>query len=112
MSNFPLYDNLFSEVDTNEDLSIKEKDDFIKMIKDIDQVGCELIYVLIRVYQLENTEDKSTFKLPFGGKFIKDDIKFDLNELPNKLKHILYKFINIHTKNTLEEKKDILENEI
>ena len=57
MSNFPLYDNLFSEVDTNEDLSIKEKDDFIKMIKDIDQVGCELIYVLIRVYQLENTED-------------------------------------------------------
>ena len=61
------------------------------------------MYVLIRVYQLENTDDKSTFKLPFGGKYIKDDIKFDLNELPNKLKHMLVKFVDIHSKKIEEE---------
>lgn len=105
MSNFPLYDNLFNEVhDMNEDLTDKQKDEFMKLIKNIDVIGSELIYVLIRIYQLENTEDKSTFKLPFGGKFIKEEIKFDLNELPNKLKHMLYKFVNIHKKSSEEEK--------
>ena len=102
MSNFPLYDNLFNEITTNEDLSDKQKDEFMKLSKTLDVTGYEIIYVLIRVYQLENTEDKSTFKLPFGGKFLKEDIKFDLNALPNRLKHMLHKFINIHVK-TMEE---------
>ena len=104
MSNFPLYDTLSNDIiDNPEDLSTKEKDEFLKMVKQIDSNGYEIIYVLIRVYQLENTEDKSTFKLPFGVKFIKDDIKFDFDELPNKLKHILYKFIHIHNKTLSEE---------
>jgi hypothetical protein len=103
MSNVPLYDNLFNEITTNEDLSDKQKDEFMKMVKTLDVTGYEMIYVLIRVYQLENTEDKSTFKLPFGGKFLKEDIKFDLNSLPNRLKHMLYKFINIHVKTMAEE---------
>ena len=104
MSNFPLYDTLSNDIiDNPEDLSTKEKDDFLKMVKKIDSNGYEIIYVLIRVYQLENTEDKSTFKLPFGGKFIKEDIKFDFDELPNKLKHILYKFINMHNKTLSQE---------
>ena len=102
MSNFPLYDNLFNDITTNEDLSDKQKDEFMKLSKTLDMSGYEIIYVLIRVYQLENTEDKSTFKLPFGGKFLKEDIKFDLNALPNRLKHMLYKFIHIHVK-TMEE---------
>jgi hypothetical protein len=103
MSNFPLYDTLFKDVNTNEDISNKEKEQFIKLVKNLDQLGYELMYVLIRVYQLENTDDKSTFKLPFGGKYIKDDIKFDLNELPNKLKHMLVKFVDIHSKKIEEE---------
>ena len=103
MSNFPLYDTLFNDVNTNEDISDKEKEQFIKLVKSLDQIGYELMYVLIRVYQLENTDDKSTFKLPFGGKYIKDDIKFDMNELPNKLKHMLLKFVNIHSKKIEEE---------
>ena len=103
MSYFPLYDTLFNEITTNEDISDKEKEQFIKLVKSLDQIGYELMYVLIRVYQLENTDDKSTFKLPFGGKYIKDDIKFDLNELPNKLKHMLVKFVDIHSKKIEEE---------
>jgi len=102
MSNFPLYDDLLKKVREDE-LTIKEKDEFMKIIKNIDDNGAELIYALIRTYQLENCEDKSTFKLPFGGKFVKDDIKFDLNELPNELKHILYQFVLVHHKTSQEE---------
>jgi len=102
MSNFPLYDNLNKNL-PSEELTTKQKDKFMKYVKDIDINGSELIYALIRVYQLENSEDKSTFKLPYGGKFIKYDMKFDFNELPNELKHILFKFIQIHIKTMKEE---------
>jgi hypothetical protein len=103
MSNFPLYDNLSSDIITNTDLSSKEKDDFMKIIKNVDSDAFELIYALIRTYQLENCDDKSTFKLPFGGKFVKNDIKFHLDDLPNNLKQIIYKFLLIHKKKIEEE---------
>ena len=91
-----------------EEITVKQKDKFIKLVKDIDEYGSELIYALIRFYQLENSDDKSTFKLPYGGKFVKHDMKFDFNELPNNLKHILFKFIQIHVK-TLKEENTLTE---
>jgi len=97
-SNFPLYDRLYNEIKDDEDLTAKQKEEFVKITKNIDSDGQELIYALIRVYQLENSEDKSTFKIPYGGKYVKNDIKFDFNELPIKLKHMLYKFVQIHIK--------------
>ena len=107
MSNFPLYDNLIKDL-PEEEITVKQKDKFIKLVKDIDDYGSELIYALIRFYQLENSEDKSTFKLPYGGKYVKHDMKFDFNELPNQLKHILFKFIQIHIK-TLKEENNLTE---
>jgi hypothetical protein len=104
MSNFPLYDSLSSGV-LNIDLSTKQKDEFMKIMKNIDVDGAERIYVLIRMYQLENCEDKSTFKIPYGGKYVKEDLKFDLNDLPNELKQMLYKFVKMHTKTMEEETK-------
>lgn len=108
MSNFPLYESLSSDV-INEDLTIKQKEEYMKLIKNIDLDGAERIYVLIRMYQLENSEDKTTFKIPYGGKYVKNDLKFDLNELPFELKQILYKFILIHSK-TMEEENKIKKN--
>ena len=107
MSNFPLYDSL--NIDRkNEDLTFKEKDEFIKIVKNLDKNGHDLIYALIRTYQLENCEDKSTFKLPYGGKYVKTEIKFDLNDIPNELKNILYNFILKH-QNAILEEKDIVQ---
>lgn len=97
-SNFPLYDRLYNEISDDEDLTAKQKEEFVKITKNIDSDGQELIYALIRVYQLENSDDKSTFKIPYGGKYVKNDIKFDFNDLPVKLKHMLYKFVQIHIK--------------
>jgi len=102
MSNLPIYEILFKET-SNEDLNNKEKDEFMKMVKKIDQKGFEIVYALIRIFQLENNEDKSTFKIPYGGKFVKDDLNFNLNDLPLQLKQILYKFLLLHIKTMKEE---------
>lgn len=99
MSNFPLYDNLITEVTSFEDLSNKQKEHFMKMVVDVDDNSSELIYALIRVFQLENSENKNIFTLPYDGKFIDKDLKFDLNELPNQLKQILYKFLTLYHEN-------------
>lgn len=106
MSNFPLYDSLMKEETSVEDLTNKQKNELVKLVKTLDEIGFELIYTLIRVFQLENSEDKSTFKVPYGGKFIKNDIKFDLDLFPIKLKHIIYIFVIKHT-TKMKEAKDI-----
>jgi len=103
-SNFPLYDNLLLDI-CSRDLNTKEKNDFMLKIKSIDENGSELVYALIRVFQMENSYDTSTFKLPYDGKYSKNDMKFDLNQLPNELKQILYKFVQLHTESMKEENK-------
>ena len=102
MSNLPLYEILLKET-SNEDLTSKEKDNFMKLVKNLDQKGFEIVYALIRIFQLENNEDKSTFKIPYGGKFVNEDLNFNLNDLPCHLKQILYKFLELHIKTMKEE---------
>lgn len=102
MSNFPLYDNLSKDI-SDRDLTVRQKDKFMILIDNLDTNGYELVYALIRVYQLEKSEDRSTFKLPYDGKYLKNDMKFDLNQLPCELKQILFKFLQIHTETMKEE---------
>lgn len=107
MSNFPLYDTLFNDTkDLVGDLPTKEKDEFMKLIKGIDENGEELIYAIIRCFQLENSEDKSTFKLPYNGRYVEEKIEFDFNTLPIQLKHILLRFVRLHVKTKHERKGD------
>ena len=105
MNQFPLYNNLLTDI-SSKDLKTIEKRNFIKNIKKLDQNGFELIYVLIRVYYIDK-EDSTSFTIPYGGKFVKEDIKFDLEVLPFTLKQILYKFIFMHIKKMDDDKNDI-----
>ena len=105
-TNFPLYDNLIKDI-KSEELTTKEKDDFMKLIKILDHGGHELVYALIRIYQNENSEDKSSFKIPYGGIFVKNDINFNLNDLPIELAQIVYKFVLLHTKSMKEQVENI-----
>ena len=99
---FPLYDNLIKDLD-NEEMTPKEQDKFMKLIKTFDISGYEIIYILILCYQIENNEIANTMVLPYSGKFINNDITFDINEFPQDLKKILFKFVKIHTKKMKEE---------
>lgn len=102
MSNFPIYDNLYKEC-KNKELTVKQKNEFISKIVNIDCEGAELIYALIRHYELNN-DNLATYKLPYTGKYINNEIVFDLDDLPYKLKQILYKFLNMYINKMNEDK--------
>lgn len=101
-SNFPLYDNLSSDVKSN-DLTTPQKKKFINNISEMDENGIELIYTLIKFYQNDNND--SVDLIPYNGTYINNNITFDLDAFPTKLKQILYKFTNMHKKKLKDEMK-------
>lgn len=103
MSKFPLYDSLSKDI-KNKDLTSLQKKSFIQKISKIDKTGHELIYALIRMYQVENDDKNINFTLPYNATFVENDIHFDLEKFPNILKQILFKFLGIHINKMNEEK--------
>lgn len=102
MSKFPLYDNLSKDI-PNTKLNTTQKNSFIKRVEKIDKLGYELVYALIKMYQMENNEDNTSFTLPYNGKYINNEITFDLDEMPGNLQQILYKFLSAHLSKMKEE---------
>ena len=104
MSLTHLYNSLKKDVD-NQPLSLSQRDDFFKNIKLLDDKGNEIVYVIIKMFEIENNPKTTRDNLPYESKFISKELRFDLDKIPDKLKHILNKFLNIHIKNMEEEKK-------
>jgi len=107
MNSFPLYDSLVKDI-PEKDLSVKQKEEFMDKIKSIDDNGRDLIYALIQFYNITNNDEKSEGKLPYGG--IREDVKkgktnltWNFTDLPQNLRHILYKFICLHIQSKKEE---------
>jgi hypothetical protein len=103
MNNFPLYDSLISSVE-NEDLTVNEKNKFIKFIDKLDTKGYEYLYILIKMYSQQETDNKN-YTLPFSGKYKGQNVQFNLEEFPFKLKQLLLKFIKTHIKAMKENEK-------
>lgn len=82
---------------SSRDLTLKQKSDFISKIKDMDDKGMELIYVLMRAYQNDNDEEKMTYDLPYNGDMNGNSMTFNISKLPIKLRQLLYKFMLKHT---------------
>ena len=102
MSKFPLYDSISKDI-PKEDISVFQKNRFIKRLQKIDNNGHDLIYALIRMYQIENNEDNTSFTLPYNGIYVDQDIHFDIENLPKNLRHILFKFVSLHLQKMKEE---------
>lgn len=103
MSEFPLYSSLSTDL-PNKDLTGAQKADFVKKVDAMDQDGHELIYALIKTFYIDK-ENNSPFILPYGGKFVKNDMSYDLDNIPVELRQLLYKFSKIHTKRMKEDRK-------
>jgi len=109
MSGFPLYDNLMKNTLPKKDLTVKQKEEFLKNITgNVNANGKELIYALIQVYFTQNNIKKiSTADLPYKGNKEDQgkgfyDITWNLLDLPIPLRHILYNFVSMHI-NTFKE---------
>ena len=91
MLNFPLYISLkISSENENKEVDGKT---FIKMFKKMDIKSHELIYALIRSFQIDKAIDVLNSALPFKGKKLKTGYRFDFNNLPSQLRQILYEFV-------------------
>jgi len=96
---FPLYDNIIKGI-KNKDLTAKQKSDLTKRINDINDNGATLVYALIKTYSIN--EGSKFSLLPYNGeRRDQSGITFDLEKFPNKLKQVLYKFIDLHDKSII-----------
>ena len=93
---FPLYDSLINVVSVDEEppnaeiqLEISQK------IKKFDKNAQELVYALIKAYQIKNP-CTNQHTIPFEGKRLKSGLKFDMTKLPEHLQKIISKFVELH----------------
>lgn len=104
MSNFPLYDSLSQKL-PKKNLTVKQKNEFTARIQTFDTAGHELLYALIRFYQLQNEKEAASLALPYGGEFMKGDMVFDVAKLPRQLQQLLYRFAEAHEKSMEETQR-------
>ncbi len=93
MNKFPLYGRLNAELpDASElkDLCVKDKEQCVEKLKQLDRDGQELVYMLIRSSCDDNT------MIPYGGQKWKSDMRFNFNEFPIRLKHLINNFLALH----------------
>ena len=107
MSNFPLYDSLNKNF-PKKDLTVKEKEEFLNKIENIDEAGRDLVYALIQFYRIENEKELPSNVLPYKGireetSKGKENVTWNFTDFPIKLRHILYKFIQMHTQSMEED---------
>lgn len=102
MSQFPLYTTLMANL-PEKDLTIMQKSDLIRKIKIIEDAH-ELVFALIKSFYIEHNGGDS-LSIPYNGILAKDKIEFNLVEMPNKLRQLLYKFVTLHKRKLLEDEK-------
>ena len=110
MSISHLYNSLKDGCETK-DLTIEQRDVFAKNIKDLDGKGQEMVYVLIKMFEMDETKI-TTDQLPYESKVVSKEIRLDLDKIPDKLKQMIFKFSNMHLKNMEEELRIVNERKI
>ena len=104
---FPLYDILIKDI-VDEDLSIDNKKKLIELIPTLNDKEHQHIFALIRVYSLKHNS-RQTFDIPYDGQKNNKQVIFNLDKIPNIIKQMIYKFVNIHIDKIKEEEKERVE---
>ena len=95
--NFPLYTSILEQIDDDvldTTLTNEQKTEFSEFIKISDNNVHELTYILLKIHQIKSDGISKT-SLPFNGKEQKAGLKFDIDNCPLKLQHILIKFMKM-----------------
>ena len=100
---FPLYDNLSKNI-LKRDITLKQKNDFLIKVGSINKTGRDLLYALVKFYHIHHEYDEvCSQNVPYNGEYKNNAVTWDLLDIPVKLRHILYRFLIIHTKSMEEE---------
>lgn len=101
MSLNPLYYSLKNDTKPL-DLTPEQKEDLLFNIKKMDEKGCELFFILLKLHEID-TMPEALDGLPYECRYVSKEYRFDLEKFPDHLKQILYKFVKMHVKNMEEE---------
>lgn len=96
MTSFPLYDTLYSSVQSYNTPIDKPK--LIRWIHSLDHDGKNKIYALIRYFCIHQ-------KLNMDNFILDTDLNFDLDKFPNILQHILFEFTKLHIQHMKDSQK-------
>lgn len=79
-------------------LDDSKKNYIIQTVPKLDTKGHEIIFFLIRMFNIQQTRDV-TFVHPYDSKLLSDtdsQIEFNLERLPNHLQHMIFMFVGMH----------------
>lgn len=107
-SNFPLYQILYDKVQKdNKQITREDINKFINFVKLGDDSQSEIIYTIIRIYELKNNNKSSSqiYNIPYKGTVKQSesgrneedqkDISFDFNSFPLYLQKMLLHFMSL-----------------
>jgi hypothetical protein len=111
-NSFPLYDSLLRDT-YNKDLTIKQKKMLVSRIEQIDTNGAEGVYALIKYHAIHTNDENmsSLFNCKTEINTGLSDITWNINNLPTRLRQILFKFTEIN-ETRQQELKTIHESQI
>lgn len=100
--NFPLYETLNRDLPQKNISEIQEKN-MIKYINSLPEEDQEIVFALIKTHEEKN--ESTSEEMPFNGEHTKDGVHFLVENFPQDLKKILYKFIRMHSAKSREDQK-------
>ena len=86
------------------EMTLRQTKSLLTNISNLDNEGKEILYVLIKSYNIKN-EPNNMNTIPYKGNYDGDKLTFDIDDFPNKLKHILAKFSRMHLRKMREDIK-------
>lgn len=98
INNFPLYKILYDKVVTNQNkLSSQDITKFINFTKTCDDSQSEIIYTIIRIYELKNVKKSSSqiYNIPYKGIASKNENENENDEeflIDNNIKNYTFDF--------------------
>lgn len=100
---FPLYSTILKDISNTDSVTTTIKSYVTKTFKRVlDVKDVEYIYALIISYYLDS-EGENCKEIPYNGKISKKDVKFNIDDFPDKLILVIYKFLEkYYCQNTLK----------
>jgi len=105
---FPLFENLYANTDDSNKKTHHIDENFLQEVceklKTIDDEGSELVYAIIRYFQVYY-DNKPSSHLPYGSKITKQGLKLDIAVFPKRLVEMLHLFLVLHSSKIQAEKE-------
>jgi hypothetical protein len=111
----PVYDFLLRQINNKDELLREEEIGTLRQkISSLDKLGRDMIYVIIRIHSLRNTNSK-ILEIPYGGTKVNtkldgndmiSDVNFDIRNFPPVLCRMLLLFSDLHHKKMSEAADD------